>query len=51
MLLEYYYKKEQYKMSNCRKIFVTFLKTESVELEILDLLQVRIPDSIFVRHY
>ena len=38
-------------MSVCRKIFATFLRNEGVEQEMIDLLQVRIPKSVFVRHY
>ncbi len=38
-------------MSYCRKIFATFLRNEGVESELIDLLQGRIPNSIFVRHY
>jgi hypothetical protein len=38
-------------MSICRKIFATFLRQEGVEQEIIDLLQGRIPKSVFVRHY
>ncbi|KAA2279409.1 integrase [Candidatus Nitrosocosmicus agrestis] len=38
-------------MSYCRKIFATFLRNEGVEPELIDLLQGRIPNSIFVRHY
>ncbi|MGD9534526.1 MAG: integrase [Candidatus Nitrosocosmicus sp.] len=46
-------RKEQtgFRMSFCRKIFATFLRNEGVELELIDLLQGRIPDSVFVRHY
>jgi hypothetical protein len=38
-------------MSYCRKIFATYLKMNGVESEIIDLLQGRIPKSVFVRHY
>ncbi len=38
-------------MSICRKIFATFLRNEGVEQEMIDLLQGRIPKSVFVRHY
>ena len=37
--------------SICRKIFATFLRSEGIEQEIIDLLQGRIPKSVFVRHY
>ncbi|HEX5904893.1 MAG TPA: integrase [Candidatus Nitrosocosmicus sp.] len=42
---------QRLKMSYCRKVFATFLRNEGVEAEIIDLLQGRIPNSIFVRHY
>jgi len=38
-------------MSICRKIFATYLRQEGIEQEIIDLLQGRIPKSVFVRHY
>jgi hypothetical protein len=38
-------------MYYCRKVFATFLRNEGVEPEIIDLLQGRIPNSVFVRHY
>jgi intergrase/recombinase len=40
-----------FNMAYCRKIFATFLRNEGIESEIIDLLQGRIPNSIFVRHY
>ncbi len=42
---------EKFYMSYCRKIFATYLRNEGVEPELIDLLQGRIPNSIFVRHY
>ncbi len=42
---------QKFYMSYCRKIFATFLRNEGVESELIDLLQGRIPNSIFVRHY
>ena len=39
------------RMSFCRKIFATFLRTQGVDQEIIDLLQRRIPRNVFVRHY
>lgn len=42
---------EEFHMAYCRKIFATFLRNEDVEPEIIDLLQGRIPNSVFVRHY
>jgi len=38
-------------MYYCRKVFATFLRNEGIESEIVDLLQGRIPNSVFVRHY
>ncbi|MDN5845252.1 MAG: hypothetical protein L0H53_03150 [Candidatus Nitrosocosmicus sp.] len=49
--LSIYKHNEQFKMSYCRKIFATFLRNEGLESEIIDMLQGRIPNSIFVRHY
>jgi intergrase/recombinase len=39
------------KMSYCRKIFATYLRVNGIEQEIIDLLQGRIPKSVFARHY
>jgi hypothetical protein len=39
------------KMGHCRKIFATYLRLNGIELEVIDLLQGRIPKSVFVRHY
>ena len=38
-------------MNYCRKIYATYLRSNGIEQEIIDLLQGRIPKSIFVRHY
>jgi intergrase/recombinase len=38
-------------MSYCRKIFATHLRNDGIEPEIVDLLQGRIPRSVFVKHY
>ena len=38
-------------MSYCRKIFATYLRTKGIEQETIDLLQGRIPKSVFARHY
>jgi intergrase/recombinase len=38
-------------MAYCRKIFATYLRSNGIEQEIIDLLQGRIPKSVFVRHY
>jgi hypothetical protein len=35
----------------CRKIFSTHLRMSGIEAEIVDLLQGRIPNQLFVRHY
>lgn len=35
----------------CRKVFATFLRQEGIETEVIDLLQGRISNSTFVRHY
>jgi intergrase/recombinase len=43
--------KTGFRMSFCRKIFATFLRNERIEPELIDMLQGRIPDSVFVRHY
>jgi hypothetical protein len=40
-----------FNISVCRKIFATFLRSEGIETELIDLLQGRIPRSVFVRHY
>ena len=38
-------------MYYCRKVFATFLRNAGIESELIDLLQGRIPNSVFVRHY
>ena len=38
-------------MSYCRKIFATYLRTKGIDQETIDLLQGRIPKSVFARHY
>ena len=38
-------------MYYCRKIFATYLRNKGIEPEIIDLLQGRISDSVFVNHY
>ena len=38
-------------MNYCRKIFATYLRNRGIESEIIDLLQGRIPQSVFLRHY
>ena len=39
------------RMSYCRKIFATYLRENQIETETIDLLQGRIPKSVFARHY
>jgi intergrase/recombinase len=41
----------QMQMGYCRKIFSTYLRTNGIESEIIDLLQGRVPKSVFGRHY
>lgn len=43
-------KKMQMTMNYCRKIFATFMRNNGVQSEMIDLLQGRIPKSVFVRH-
>lgn len=38
-------------MNYCRKIHGTFLKKQGIDAEIVDLLQGRLPKSVFMRHY
>jgi hypothetical protein len=38
-------------MAFCRKIFATHLRNNGIEQEIIDLLQGRLPKSVFARHY
>lgn len=38
-------------MLYCRKIFATYLRVRGIEQETIDLLQGRIPKSVFARHY
>jgi intergrase/recombinase len=38
-------------MYYCRKVFATYLRNAGIEQEIIDLLQGRISNSIFVNHY
>jgi hypothetical protein len=38
-------------MSYCRKIFATYLRINGIEQETIDLLQGRIPKSVFARNY
>ena len=38
-------------MGYCRKIFSTYLRMNGIESELIDLLQGRIPKTVFARHY
>ena len=38
-------------MNYCLKIFASHLRQSGIEAEIVDLLQGRVPKSVFVRHY
>jgi len=38
-------------MAHCRKIFATYLRNNGIQPEIIDLLQGRVPKSVFLRHY
>lgn len=38
-------------MAYCRKVFATHLRDRGIEHETIDLLQGRIPNSVFLRHY
>ena len=38
-------------MYYCSKVFATYLRNKGIETEIIDLLQGRISNSVFVNHY
>jgi intergrase/recombinase len=38
-------------MHYCRKLFATYLRNQGIEQEIIDILQGRISNSVFVNHY
>jgi intergrase/recombinase len=38
-------------MAYCRKVFATYLRSNGVEQETIDLLQGRTPKSVFAKHY
>jgi intergrase/recombinase len=44
-------RKISFNFNYCRKIFATYLRIQGIEQEIIDLLQGRLPKSIFLRHY
>lgn len=41
----------EFHMAYCRKIYASWLRQSGIESEIIDLLQGRIPKSVFARHY
>lgn len=51
--LRSYFKRNKMKLNlhYCRKIFATFLRQNGIEQEIIDLLQGRASNSIFLKHY
>ena len=51
--LRCYFKRRKipFNLNYCRKIFATYLRTNGVEQEVIDLLQGRLPKSIFLRYY
>ena len=44
-------KKVKISLNVFRKIYATYLRQKGVEIEIIDLLQGRIQNSIFLKHY
>jgi intergrase/recombinase len=47
----FYRKKIDFKVNYCRKVFATYLRNGGIEQEIIDLLQGRISNTVFVNHY
>ena len=45
------HRKLSMQMKYCRKIYASYLRQNGIEAEIVDLLQGRVPRSVFVRHY
>lgn len=43
--------KMEMRMSYCRKIFGTWLRKNGIETELIDMLQGRIPSTVFGKHY
>jgi intergrase/recombinase len=35
----------------CRKIYASYLRANGIPIEVIDLLQGRVPKPVFVRHY
>jgi hypothetical protein len=48
-----YFKRRKipFNFNYCRKIFATYLRMQGIEQEVIDLLQGRLPKSIFLRYY
>ena len=44
-------KRMSFNFNYCRKIFATYLRMQGIEQEVVDLLQGRLPKSIFLRYY
>jgi Archaeal phage integrase len=44
-------RKIPFNFNYCRKIFATYLRMQGIEQEVIDLLQGRLPKSIFLRYY
>jgi intergrase/recombinase len=51
--LRCYFKRRKipFNLNYCRKIFATYLRMQGIEQEMIDLLQGRLPKSIFLRYY
>jgi intergrase/recombinase len=51
--LRCYFKRRKipFNFNYCRKIFATYLRNNGIQQEIIDLLQGRLPKSIFIRYY
>jgi intergrase/recombinase len=45
------HRKISMQMKYCRKIYASHLRQSGIESEIVDLLQGRVPKSVFARHY
>jgi intergrase/recombinase len=44
-------KRIPFNFNYCRKIFATYLRMQGIEQEVIDLLQGRLPKSVFLRYY
>ena len=51
--LRCYFKRRRipFNLNYCRKIFATYLRTNGVEHEVIDLLRGRLPKPVFLRYY